>query len=428
MGEPTVKYHLEKYDIILPLNHALPAIRNIYPLYSSNVGRIAKEVNKKYSELHIIDIGANVGDSAVIIRSYCSSPILCIEGCSEYINFLKDNTSQFTNIDIEESYVGNTTSQDTYAEIVEKGTARITKSNKNKITNLISFDAIFTKYPEFKHSKLWKIDTDGHDTSLIQQGLSSLRNFYPVIHFEYDPYFLKLSGNIDIEIFEILRGYGYRNALFYDNNGDYFAMVDICNDAMLEDLHQYQVGRKSDKYWDICVFHEEDTDICSSLRKSEIELFKKVRSDNINKVLWVRTDAIGDNLLASTELEHLRKYYGDAEITVLCQDRAEDIYTLCPYVNRIITFNRYEAINNEEYRKNILAQLKVLKPDISLNSVYSREPLTDYFTIECGAKERICIDCNLINITNELREKHNKFYFRIIPSDSKNGSMGKFVD
>jgi FkbM family methyltransferase len=376
----------------------------------------------KYPDTTIIDIGANIGDSVAIMRSLCQSPILCIEGCNEYIPFLKRNTSQFTNIEIDENYIGEPDLSSSYNVIAEKGTAHIIYNSDNALTNICSFNQILQRHPDFQNAKFWKIDTDGYDTSIIKQGLAEIKGSYPIIHFEYDPYFLDLSGNMNLDIFHVLRSYGYHYALFYENTGDFFAMIDICNETLLEDLHQAQCGRKSERYWDICVFPEEDNDICISLRKSEISLFKKARAVKPKRLLWVRTDAIGDNILAATELEHLKKYYDGAEIIVLCQDRVADIYAACPFVDHLIAFDRIKALSDEAYRKFILDQVIALKPDISLNSVYSREPLTDYFAIECGAEEKLAIDCNLSNISNELREKHNRFYTHVIPSNGSHKS------
>jgi len=418
----TIEYCLDGFNISLPHNHALPSIRKIYPLYSSNIARIAKSIFIKYPDMTIIDIGANIGDSVAIMRSLCQSPILCIEGCNEYIPFLKINSSQFNNIEIDENYIGDPNLASSYNVIVEKGSAHIINNSDNALINICSFNQILQRHPAFQNAKFWKIDTDGYDTSIIKQGLAEIKGSYPIIHFEYDPYFLDLSGNMNLDIFHVLRSYRYHYALFYENTGDFFAMIDICNETLLEDLHQAQCGRKSERYWDICVFPEEDTDICISLRKSEISLFKKARADKPKRLLWVRTDAIGDNILAASELEHLKKHYGGAEIIVLCQNRVADIYAACPFVDHLITFDRIRALSDEVYRKCILDEVIELKPDISLNSVYSREPLTDYFAIECGAKEKIAIDCNLSNISNELREKHNRFYTHVIPSNGEHKS------
>ncbi|MBW2169777.1 MAG: tetratricopeptide repeat protein, partial [Deltaproteobacteria bacterium] len=139
-------------------------------------------------------------------------------------------------------------------------------------------------------------------------------------------------------------------------------------------------------------------------------------SSSMKNILWVRTDSIGDNILAASMLPYIRGKYKDAKITAVCQKHIAEIYEACPFVDDIITFERQRAYKDEEYRSSIIQQLQAINADITLNSVYSREPLTDVFTIGSGAKDRIAFNGNLCNISAEIRDKHNQFYTRLMPS------------
>jgi len=137
-------------------------------------------------------------------------------------------------------------------------------------------------------------------------------------------------------------------------------------------------------------------------------------------VLYIRTDSIGDNVLAASMLPYIRKKYENAKITVVCQKHIAEIYEACPFIDNIITFDRHRALQDEEYRSSIVQRLRALHADIALNSIYSREPLTDVFAIESGARERIAFNGNLCNIPAEIRDKHNQFYSRLLPSGEGN--------
>ncbi|MBW2557920.1 MAG: polysaccharide pyruvyl transferase family protein [Deltaproteobacteria bacterium] len=136
-------------------------------------------------------------------------------------------------------------------------------------------------------------------------------------------------------------------------------------------------------------------------------------------VLYIRTDSIGDNILAASMLPYIREKYKTAKITVVCQKHIAEIYEICPFVDDIITFDRQRALQDEKYRSSIVQRLRVLNADLALNSVYSREPLTDVFAIESGARERIAFDGNLCNIPAEIRDRHNQFYSRLLPSSEE---------
>jgi ADP-heptose:LPS heptosyltransferase/glycosyltransferase involved in cell wall biosynthesis len=131
-------------------------------------------------------------------------------------------------------------------------------------------------------------------------------------------------------------------------------------------------------------------------------------------LLWIRTDSIGDNVLAASMLEHVRKKYADAKITVVCQEHIGELYRCCPYVDDIITFDKRRIVRDANYARQIIRRLQDMQPDVSLNSVYSREPLTDVLALQCGAPERIGCMGNLANIDAHVRDHNNRFYTKLV--------------
>ena len=148
----------------------------------------------------------------------------------------------------------------------------------------------------------------------------------------------------------------------------------------------------------------------------------KPTSKRYNSVLFIRPDSIGDNVLAASMLPYVRGKYKDAKITIICQDHIAELYQACPYVDNIITFNRKQILQDQHYRQEILDRLRALKPDLSLNSVFSRDPLADILAVDCNAGQRIAMEGDLSNITAELREKHNQFYTTLLPSAAEHKS------
>ncbi len=142
-------------------------------------------------------------------------------------------------------------------------------------------------------------------------------------------------------------------------------------------------------------------------------------TDAVQNVLWIRTDSIGDNVLASSMLPYIHEKYKNASITVVCQEHIAELYESCPYVSGVIRYNKSLSYEDEQYRTGILQKLRSLNVDCALNSVYSREPLTDAFTIGSGAKETIAFNGNLCNISDELRNRHNQFYTRLLKSETE---------
>ena len=105
--DPTVEYAFCGSTLRLPLSHALPFFRRMFPLYSDNLGRIAAQLFIKFGTFRVIDIGANVGDTVAVIHQYAPLPILCIEGLPKFSELLAENVATTHPAPvIERSFVG----------------------------------------------------------------------------------------------------------------------------------------------------------------------------------------------------------------------------------------------------------------------------------------------------------------------------------
>ena len=136
-------------------------------------------------------------------------------------------------------------------------------------------------------------------------------------------------------------------------------------------------------------------------------------------ILFVRTDSIGDNILATSMLSHIKEGYPDARITVLCQNHIAELYDASPFVDTVIAFDRLKGYSDETYRNSIVQQLQAMHFDLALNSVYSRESLNDLFAINSAANKRIAFNGNLYNFPASVRDRNNAFYTAVITDNEK---------
>ncbi|NWF75121.1 MAG: class I SAM-dependent methyltransferase, partial [Nitrospirae bacterium] len=143
----------------------------------------------------------------------------------------------------------------------------------------------------------------------------------------------------------------------------------------------------------------------------------EIPSTEPSNILFIRTDSIGDNVLAMSMLPYIRQKYPYTKITVLCQKHIAELYESCPHIDEIITFDRIRCYQDESYRNEILAKVQALNSDIALNSVYSREPLTDFFTIGSNAKERIGFKGDHCNIQPQVWAENNKYYSKLLETE-----------
>lgn len=276
--DPIIDFDLWGTKMKIPFSYNLPIILKKFPLYNSNLSRISLYLKEKYETLRIIDIGANIGDSAILIKSKNDFPILCVEGESTFFEILEKNIGNFSNVELAKTFLGE--SEDIInATISSKlGTGSIVNSSENKLKT-VSLDKLLEKFSSFQNAKLVKIDTDGFDYKIIRGGETFISHSKPIVFIEYDPEFHKICKENSFFIFDFLESFGYSKVIFYDNYGDYLISLSINDKEKIQELTNYFTNRNFLKYCDLCFFHKEDEDVFETTRQRELEFFSANRKN-----------------------------------------------------------------------------------------------------------------------------------------------------
>ncbi|EHJ45959.1 glycosyl transferase family 9 (plasmid) [Solidesulfovibrio carbinoliphilus subsp. oakridgensis] len=138
--------------------------------------------------------------------------------------------------------------------------------------------------------------------------------------------------------------------------------------------------------------------------------------DRPKRLLWVRTDAIGDSLLAAPLLPVLRSALGGPEVTVVCQEMVADCYRRLPAVAAVVGFDKGRLAADAPYREGLMASLREQGFDLALNTVYSRNWCSELFTVNSGAKKRIGFRGDDSNIAREDRIGAGRSYTLLVDS------------
>jgi FkbM family methyltransferase len=272
---------LHGFKLDLPNDHWLPQIRNQLPDYGENIGRLAAAVERKYPGRGFVDVGANVGDTAAIVRAHSNLPILCIEGSEFFFELLKENIRQLKGeTELECILVDSASAERKGSLSVEYGTASFhTDSNEGTSRRFARLDSILARHPRFQSSKILKIDTDGMDGRILAGALEWIGAARPVLFWEHDIGRDAAAGGPGLNIFERLLKIGYRSALVFDNTGEFIQTVSLDARQQLAELSDYLPGGEQFYgYCDVCAFHEEDLDLCSLARRNELERRRVRRS------------------------------------------------------------------------------------------------------------------------------------------------------
>ncbi len=277
------EYSIGPYQIILPYDHLLDRDQSTWLRYDTALGYIAGSVFQKYPESSAIDIGANVGDSAALIKKYVDIPVLCIEGNPQFIEYLKQNALRIGGIEIAEYFVGKEGDSVNLDRLLScGGTASIIDAidveDAAGGTKTKSLASIISNYPQFQNSQLLKIDTDGFDFFIIKSSIDLISQLSPVLYFEYDITFEANGESAGLETIQSLFEIGYEYFIVYDNYGNY--LISLSNDEYdrFLDLTTYLASNRKRSgtpvvyYFDICAFTEKDLDLFEEIRLGEINL------------------------------------------------------------------------------------------------------------------------------------------------------------
>ncbi len=274
--DPLVDLAIGTQTIKAPLSHQLRVNVKVNPDYNFNLPRIVKYLTTQLTDVKVIDIGANIGDTVAFIKNYTDVPILCIDGEKKYIEILKSNVAKYKNVSVCHSLVGETTTENKVELKMERGTAYVAESNVT--TQIRSLENILESYPDFKSSKLLKVDTDGFDTWILRGSGNYLNKIRPVLFFEFDPFLITGNNDDPFKFISYLKQTGYEHLMFYMNNGDFLLSCNINQSEITDQLIHYFSGRNIAVFADICAFSSQDKYLFDLCVKEEILHFKKSRN------------------------------------------------------------------------------------------------------------------------------------------------------
>ncbi len=223
-ADDDIEYKIGDFNICLPHEHKLPEYQKAFKNYDKKLRNILESVSKYQNIQTIIDIGANVGDTAAFLRSYTNSKIICIEGDQVYLKYLSQNSKIIPDLTIVDAYVG--AGDETFlGEVTRKGgTAQIIQNENytegrvevktNSLGNILSNLSINPS-----SIQLIKIDTDGYDFKILQSNKELIKQSKPNIYFEYDINFNDNDATDALNLVIFLETLGYI-LVIYDNFGN----------------------------------------------------------------------------------------------------------------------------------------------------------------------------------------------------------------
>lgn len=248
-GNFQIRYRIPqtKHTLTMPLSHRLYEIASLNEMYDTYITRVCEALRESSSRLCLIDIGANIGDTALRMNPRKGDCLLCVEPAPEYAALLKKNTKALNGVCFVETFLGarDETQSGAYKRI--HGTGYIDKQSqgdKESTIKLSTLDSLLEKNHTYKEPDFIKVDTDGYDFNILMGAEKVLRQCMPVLSFEcwhgidpdYETSFINLS--------RFLVTIGYKRALFYDNSGVPLTVANLSDEVTLRMLAQNQMNHR----------------------------------------------------------------------------------------------------------------------------------------------------------------------------------------
>jgi FkbM family methyltransferase len=285
-----VKYAVDGCEIFFPALHETPFHWKFVPDNSKSLGRVAAACAGRHPGAVMLDVGANVGDSAAIIRSQgVRNRIIAVEGVEVFYTVLARNAELLGNVTPVLGLVG--VAQDPTAvnvRVYPGGNAVVCDSAEDggmPADSLPAGDAAFATLEQVveQHApgskvKLLKTDIEGYDLPVLSGSTGFLATHRPIVYLELhvstaDEKSKRVSWR---DLWRKLRELGYERALYWYNSDDFLCMLDLGRDeSVIDDIHEYFRNRAGRLYLDVCLVHGEDAPIAHEIHAGEKALAGK---------------------------------------------------------------------------------------------------------------------------------------------------------
>ena len=244
--------------------------------HNDAIRRIVALALGKYPDLGVIDVGANVGDTAAVARLGGDVPVLCIEGDPSVFPVLERNIRQLPGATAVQALLGER--EERVPVALDKAGWNLTvvpqDASADRATTTVSLttlDACARALADVDRYHVLKVDAEGFDCRIVRGGMRYIARVRPIIFLEYNRENMDPIGEPGLPTLFALRDVGYRDVLVYDERGRLLVAATLDDEALLRDLHAYAPGvpRGDIHYYDLCLFHADDAELAAAFARDE---------------------------------------------------------------------------------------------------------------------------------------------------------------
>ena len=254
---------LGPYLLAAPADHHLARTLQHEPYRNKNIRVIASLVSNKYPGCEFIDIGANIGDTAVEMCLDANSKLICVEPSPYYYGFLRRNIQQMPGEIITKDVLIGDGGQLKGMLHHWSGTAEFHEDKSLESANTTRLDELSKGLVKFI-----KLDVDGYDFCIIKTALNYLKATQCALLYECEIRSISDLSAADEVVRELNEIAGYNSFVVWDSSG--LHLMSTQRPEQLVTLHRFLCKSRSNSRGisgcDILCLADCDKDIYDKVR------------------------------------------------------------------------------------------------------------------------------------------------------------------
>jgi FkbM family methyltransferase len=252
-----VRCNIHGRTALVAFGNPYPINARLYPGLNGPLLELVSETFKiKQHPLRIVDIGAALGDTVLLLNANCKEMIseyVCVDGDAEFFGFLRANLSFLSNVQFALVQLSRSEGFSPSLVRTHAGTASAQGQTNCKTA---SFDGTSDSMGLGPIDVL-KIDVDGFDGAVLAGAQNTLKRDRPHVVFEWHPILCMQTGNSWFEAFETLGQCGYKCFLWFDKFGNFSHFMPRYDATAVDMMAAYCLADvPTDWHFDVIAVHE----------------------------------------------------------------------------------------------------------------------------------------------------------------------------
>lgn len=264
-------------ELLMPRDHSITENLVHFPYYNSNLQRLAAAWQQyRKDRFAIVDIGANIGDTLIMLRQVTDLPVHCFEGLPFYFGLLQENSKDIADCYLHAVLLSDKPSALKVKNNINLGTSSFTGADDGALMNFSSVDSFFGEHRPDEPIGLIKSDTDGFDLRIIRGAVETIKKYRPILFLEFDRTLFEKNGDNGLEFLDFLAGLDYNGLVVYDNFGKLLTITSLKEKTTVRALYSYIKDQKlGAPFYDLAIFPISDQVFFDSFAAAELAFFEQ---------------------------------------------------------------------------------------------------------------------------------------------------------